>query len=616
MGYASLAECVADLRASGQLFVFDEEVAAELEVSAIQRRLFRCGGPAILFTRVRGCAFPMLGNMYGTEERARYVLRHGYRAVEQVIGLKARPKSFFVEPHRKLGTALQLPNLLPRRVSPTVAPVLRHRASLSQLPRHISWPGDGGPFITLPQVYSEDPKCAGWMRSNLGMYRVQLEGNEYQRGRQIGLHYQLHRGIGIHHTRARKLGVPLHVNIFVGGPPALALAAVMPLPEGLPELSFAGLLGGRGVRLTRCPESPLALAAEADFVIVGRIHPDLLLPEGPFGDHLGYYSLRHDFPVLEVDAVYHRPEAIWPFTTVGRPPQEDTIFGRLIHELTAPALPSVLPGVTAVHAVDAAGVHPLLLAQARERYTPYQDERRPQEILTAASAILGQGQLSLAKYLFIVSHDDDPFLDIHDIPAFFQHLLERVDWRSDLHFRTQTNYDTLDYSSGALHRGSKLVAAAAGPVRRALPCQLPELRLGSEWTGLGMVMPGVLTLSGPAYQIDRALGVDVRLRDLAASMPPGHPFLSFPLWVIADNAEFCAASLNNWLWVTFTRSNPAADVYGVGEFIHQKHWGCTGPLIIDARSKPHHAPVLEEDPEVARKVEAWAAPHGPLHGLF
>jgi 4-hydroxy-3-polyprenylbenzoate decarboxylase len=358
------------------------------------------------------------------------------------------------------------------------------------------------------------------------------------------------------------------------------------------------------------------LAAEADFVIVGTIDPDIILPEGPFGDHLGYYSLRHDFPVLQVEAVYHRPDAIWHFTTVGRPPQEDTVFGHLIHELTAPALSTVLPAVKAVHAVDASGVHPLLLAQARERYTPYSNERRPQEILTAANAILGQGQLSLAKYLFIVSYDDDPFLDIHDIAAFFQHLLERVDWGSDLHFHTQTTYDTLDYSSGSFHRGSKLVVAAAGPPRRALPRQLPELRLGPEWKAMGMVFPGVVTLSGPAYHFDRSSGCDTALRDMAASIHPGHPLYRFPLWVVSDDAEFNASSLSNWLWTTFTRSNPAADVYGVGEFLYQKHWGCTGPLIIDARSKPHHAPVLEEDPDVARKVESWAARGGPLHGLF
>jgi 4-hydroxy-3-polyprenylbenzoate decarboxylase len=266
--------------------------------------------------------------------------------------------------------------------------------------------------------------------------------------------------------------VPLRVNIFVGGPPSLTVAAVMPLPEGMPELAFAGLLGGHRLPLV-CRPGELPMPAEADFVITGSIDPARLLPEGPFGDHLGYYSLAHDFPVLRVERVYHRPGAIWPFTTVGRPPQEDTTFGAFIHELTGPLIPSVLPGVHAVHAVDAAGVHPLLLAIGSERYVPYAAGRRPQELLTQANAILGQGQLSLAKYLFIVAREDALRLDVHDIPAFFRHVLERVDWRRDLHFQTRTTIDTLDYSGSGLNEGSKVVIAAAGDVRRTLPIEVP-----------------------------------------------------------------------------------------------------------------------------------------------
>src|SRR5439155_1263669 len=161
--------------------------------------------------------------------------------------------------------------------------------------------------------------------SNLGMYRVQLSGGEYEPDREVGLHYQIHRGIGVHHAAALRQGVPFRVNLFVGGPPALTLAAVMPLPEGMPELAFAGALGGRRVRLA-CPQGRerLPVFADADFCIVGTVDPERLLPEGPFGDHLGYYSLAHPFPVLNVERVYHRDGAIWPFTVVGRPPQEDT----------------------------------------------------------------------------------------------------------------------------------------------------------------------------------------------------------------------------------------------------------------------------------------------------
>src|SRR5207248_10765310 len=303
---------------------------------------------------------------------------------------------------------------------------------LDRLPQVQCWPSDGGAFITLPVVYTEDPDRPGFSRSNLGMYRVQLSGNQYEINREIGLHYQIHRGIGVHHAAAIRRGEPLRANIFVGGPPALTLAAVMPLPEGLPELAFAGALGGRRVRLVQARQGDmkpgLPIAADADFCITGTVDPALQLPEGPFGDHLGYYSLAHPFPVLNVEAVYHREGAIWPFTVVGRPPQEDTGFGQIIHELTGPVIPTVVPGVHAVHAVDAAGVHPLLLAVGSERYVPYAERRKPQELLTCANSILGQGQLSLAKYLFIAAREDDPALDVYDIPAFFRHMLERVDW--------------------------------------------------------------------------------------------------------------------------------------------------------------------------------------------
>jgi 4-hydroxy-3-polyprenylbenzoate decarboxylase len=463
----------------------------------------------------------------------------------------------------------------------------------------------------LPQVYTEDADRPGWARSNLGMYRVQLAGNEYEPNREVGLHYQIHRGIGVHHAAAIRRREALRVNVFVGGPPAMTVAAVMPLPEGLPELAFAGALGGRRVAMV-APDGCLPMPAEADFVICGSIDPEERKPEGPFGDHLGYYSLRHDFPVLRVDRVYHRDGAIWPFTSVGRPPQEDTTFGALIHELTGPIIPSVVAGVHAVHAVDAAGVHPLLLAIASERYVPYASVRRPQEILTIANALLGQGQLSLAKYLLIVAHEDAPSLDINDIPRFFGHLLERVDWRTDLHFQTQTTIDTLDYSGRGLNEGSKVVIAAAGPARRTLATEVPGgLRLPEAFQNPRVVLPGVLAVKGRPYE---ETSEDVA--SFGQFFRTGDPIESFPLIVIVDDSEFASRSLRNFLWVTFTRSDPAPDIDGIGAFTTKKHWGCTGPLVIDARIKPHHAPPLLDDPEVERTVDALAAPGGPLHGVY
>jgi 4-hydroxy-3-polyprenylbenzoate decarboxylase len=606
MGYSSLRACVADLERTKQLVRLDEEIDPYLEAAAIQRRVYAARGPALYYSRVKGCRFPMVSNLFGTIERTRFLFRDTLRAVRHLVELKIDAAAFWRSPWRYRDVPRSLWFLRPKFVN--AGPVLASETTISALPQLVSWPKDGGAFITLPQVYTEDADRPGWRHSNLGMYRVQLSGNQYVPERQVGLHYQIHRGIGVHHSAALRRGVPLRVNIFVGGPPALTMAAVMPLPEGLPELAFAGALGGRRVRLIDRRDGSLPIAADADFCITGIVEPELLLPEGPFGDHLGYYSLQHPFPVLRVEKVLHRPDAIWPFTVVGRPPQEDTSFGQIIHEITGPIIPTVVHGVHAVHAVDAAGVHPLLLAIGSERYVPYAPPRRPQELLTSANALLGQGQLSLAKYLLIVTREDNPELDVHDVPAFFRHLLERVDWQSDLHFQTRTTIDTLDYSGDGLNEGSKVVIAAVGPRRRTLPKGLPpDLTLPAGFAKPRVCLPGILAVEASAAS---------RVEDFCENYTPGDGINAFPWVVVVDDSDFVARSVNNFLWVTFTRSNPAADVHGIGAATVQKHWGCAGALVIDARHKPHLAPPLEEDPETMRRVEALAAPGKPLHGII
>jgi 4-hydroxy-3-polyprenylbenzoate decarboxylase len=617
MGYRNLRECVSDLERRGQLVWIEPEIDPHLEMAEVQRRVYAAGGPALYFERVKGCAFPMVSNLFGTPDRTRFLFRDTLAAVRRLVELKIDPAAFWKNPWRYRDVLSVLWHTLPRRVR--TGPILARQTTVSQLPQLQCWPHDGGAFITLPQVYTEDVDQPGWRHSNLGMYRVQLSGNKYEPDQEVGLHYQIHRGIGVHHAKALRRGLPFRVNIFVGGPPALTLAAVMPLPEGLPELVFAGALGGRRIHLVypdpNGATSSMPIPAEVDFCIQGTVDPERQLPEGPFGDHLGYYSLAHDFPVLNVEKVYHRPGAIWPFTVVGRPPQEDTCFGEIIHDLTGPIIPTVVAGIHAVHAVDAAGVHPLLLAIGSERYVPYARERRPQELLTCANALLGQGQLSLAKYLLIVAREDDPGLDIHDIGAFFRHLLERVDWQTDLHFQTCTTIDTLDYSGTGLNEGSKLVIAAAGHKRRTLAAELPGgLTLPQGFGEPRVCLPGILAVQAPAYP----KGGGDPPADVArfSQAMQSAPLASFPLVLLVDDSDFTARTLNNWLWVTFTRSNPAADVHGVGAFTRQKHWGCAGPLVIDARIKPHHAPPLEEDPAVSRRVEALAVPGGPLYRII
>ncbi|MGB4846209.1 MAG: UbiD family decarboxylase, partial [Ferruginibacter sp.] len=402
MYYPSLEACLLFLEKNNQLIRIKEEVDPYLEMAAIHLRVHEAGGPALLFENAKGSRFRTASNIFGTLERSELIFGDTLKTVQRLIELKDDPVKAIKSPIKNLSAGLAALKALPKK-NPLSKSVLFEEVKITDLPQIHHWLKDGGAFVTLPQVYTEDIDKPGIMHANLGMYRIQLSGNNYVQNEEAGLHYQLHRGIGVHQTKANKKGQPLKVSVFVGGPPSHSVAAVMPLPEGISEMTFAGVLGKRKFRY--CYVDGFCISTDADFVITGLVYPNENKPEGPFGDHLGYYSLTHDFPVMKVQKVYARKNAIWPFTVVGRPPQEDTSFGQLIHKMTGRALQQEIPGLKEVHAVDAAGVHPLLLAIGSERYTPYAPVKQPAEILTIANHILGTGQLSLAKFLFITADD-------------------------------------------------------------------------------------------------------------------------------------------------------------------------------------------------------------------
>ena len=611
MGYKNIQQCILDLEKCGQLIRIKEEVNPYLEMALIQRMVYANKGPALLFENPKGCSFPMLGNLFGTIERTNYIFRDTLNTIEKLVKLKTEPFNFMKNPMSFSKIPFHAKNIFPKKVHN--GPVLDNVTTLDKLPQLVSWEKDGGAFITLPQVYTESPGKGGFKNSNLGMYRVQISGNKYEKD-EAGLHYQIHRGIGVHHSEAIELNKPLKVNVFVGGAPSMTVAAVMPLPEGMPEISFAGLLAGHRIPFIT-HHNKLPMPAEADFCLTGYIIPDKLKPEGPFGDHLGYYSLVHDFPVMKVEKVYHRNDAIWPFTTVGRPPQEDTSFGKFIHDITGELIPDVLPGVKAVHAVDAAGVHPLLLALGSERYTPYNKEKIPLELLTISNAILGHGQLSLAKYLLISTESDMRDISINNIKEFFIRILEIADFRTDLHFQTATTIDTLDYTGQGLNLGSKLVVAAVNKGKKELVDKLPEnLNLPEGFNSPKVVCKGILAIKGPNAKTKRGNNSSDIVK-FVRFFKKDNPINQFPLIVIVDDTDFVSADFDNFLWVTFTRSNPATDVYGIEPFTKCKHWGCKGALIIDARIKPFHAPVLEDNPDVIRSVKKLAEKGKSLHGI-
>lgn len=598
MSYPSLEAALQDLEKHGMLLRVGEEVSPDLLMPKMAEIATKESMPALLFEHVKGSPFRAAANIFGTMERAHFLFRDTWKKAETAIAFHADPISILKHPAR-LAT---LPGIgisaLPRKS--LFAPILSRTTTLDRLPQIRLHREDGGAFLTLPQVFSQYPG-APILQSNLGMYRIQISGNEYVPNRECGLHYQIERDIARHHEAAIRENRPLKVSVWLGGPPAHTLAAIMPMPPELSELTFAGLLGGRAFRYRNF--DGWKISSDADFCILGEVAPDLK-PEGPFGDHIGYYSARHEFPYLRVKKVFCKKNAIFPFTTVGRPPQEDSIFGKLIGELVRPIVPASLPGICEMNAVDAAGVHPLLLAIGRERYTPYLSEREPMELIKEANALLGYNQVSLSKYLFIAAREDSSRLDTHDIVNYLVHILERVHLDRDIHFQTETTIDTLDYSGKRLNHGSKVIVAAVGsPIRqlgRSPNDGISDLSLPPGFSSPRLVFPGVVVIQGSSQ---------ASIGELAKALFRWNFRERFPLVTVADDSSFTARTLDNWLWVTFTRSDPARDIYGANSGFEQKHWKCEAPLIIDARTKPCLQGIVEDDPklEAQAKEILWKA---------
>ncbi len=611
MYYRSLEDCLLHLEKNRQLIRIKEQVDPHLEMAAIHLRVHEAGGPALLFENVKGCTYRAASNIFGTIERSRLIFSERLRLIQQLIQLRNNPSSALKHPLQSLQTGLQSLKALPLKISSS-KPVLTNEINITDVPLIQHWPKDGGAFVTLPQVYTEDVEQPGVQHSNLGMYRIQLTGNDYKLNKEAGLHYQLHRGIGVHQTKANALNKPLKVSVFVGGPPAHSLAAIMPLPESISELTFAGLLSGR--RFRYCYQDGFCVSTDADFVITGEVYKNENKPEGPFGDHLGYYSLQHDFPLMHVHKVYAKKNAIWPFTVVGRPPQEDTAFGALIHEITGDLLSKEIPGLKEINAVDAAGVHPLLLVVGSERYTPYSVTQQPAELLTIANRILGTGQLSLAKFLFITA-DEMQNISTKDIQQYFDFLLRRINLKRDIHFYTNTTIDTLDYSGTALNAGSKVVFAAYGIVLRDLCIEVNDsFNNLKDVTDVRMIIPGVICLETKRYTSKQ--NADAELNALKDQLKQdAEAIKDCPVIVVCDDAAFTSAKLNNFLWVTFTRCNPSHDIDGVNSFYENKHWGCDN-LIIDARIKPHHAQVLEKDVQTEKNIQRLFNKGGSLYSVL
>jgi 4-hydroxybenzoate decarboxylase subunit C len=567
------------------------EVDPYLELAEIHRRVIAQGGPALLFERVKGSRYAVVTNLFGTARRIELafgpkpeaLVREAVRVAESLM--PPRPAKLWQ--HRALALeALRLGTRNTRRAP--VTQVMDKPARLDELPVLTTWQEDGGPFFTLPLVYTEHPSTR---KHNLGMYRMQRYDPQT-----TGLHWQIHKGGGFHYHEAESLNRPLPVTMFLGGPPALILAAIAPLPEDVPELVLASVLAGERVRMTKNPlgDERHRLVAEAEFALVGHVPPHTRRPEGPFGDHYGYYSLQHDYPVFQVEAVFHRRDAIYPATVVGKPRQEDFFIGDYLQKLLSPLFPLVMPSVRDLWTYGETGFHSLCAAVVRERYK--------REALVSGFRILGEGQLSLTKFLLLT---DTP-QDLHDFRALLEHVLARFAPESDLFIFANVSMDTLDYTSGKINEGSKAIMLGLGQPVRELPREfrgeLPrDVRRAEVFCG------GCLVVEGLPYAEDE---------EQAARLARDVSFRDWPLVILHDDASV-AHSAADFLWATWTRFEPASDIYAAETSVRRHHISYSAPVVIDARMKPGYPAELIVRPDIAELVDKrWREyfPHGLERG--
>ncbi|HWP34156.1 MAG TPA: UbiD family decarboxylase [Thermodesulfobacteriota bacterium] len=563
------------LRTRGELLEVEAPVDPRLELAEIHRRVAAVGGPALLFRRVGTSPFPVVTNLFGTP--ARIELAFGRRPERLVRELATAVRTLLPPSPRTLWAARRLlreafrVGLATRRSGP-VLEVVEQPPRLDRLPALTLWPEDGGPFITLALVYTEHPETR---QHNLGLYRLQVYDSST-----TGMHWQIGKGGGFHYAVAEGRGEALPVTAFLGGPPALVLAAIAPLPEPVGELLLASLLLGERLPLVPSPVGPHRLVAEAEFALVGRVPPRVRRPEGPFGDHYGYYSLRHDYPVFEVEATVRRRDAIYPATVVGKPRQEDFHIGNYLQTLLAPLFPLVMPGVRDLWSYGDAGFHSLAAAVVAERY--------PREAMTSAFRILGEGQLALTKVLLVT---DTP-QDLRDFPRLLEHLLARVRWERDLFVLPNLSMDTLDYTGPEVNRGSKAIVLGVGDPVRTLPRAFAG-EPPADVRGVAPFCAGCLVVAGRPYAEDP---------EQPARLARHPAFAGWPLLVLADDLA-PARSAARFLWQVFTRFEPAADLHAAAAEVARTHLVRRGPIAIDARMKPAYPKEVEPAPETVRLVD-------------
>ena len=581
--FPDLRTFLEQLRRDRDLVEITAPVDPVLEAAEIHRRVIAAGGPALLFTNIKGAAFPLATNLFGTPRRA--ALAFGRRPLDFIKRVVHLAETVLPPTPAKLWGArdvgLELLKVGTKRLATgPVREVVTNDVRLDRLPVITCWPDDGGPFVTFPLVYTQHPEKPG---HNLGMYRMHV----YDKA-STGMHWQIGKGGGFHYGRAEARNEALPVTVFLGGPPALILSAIAPLPENVPELMLASLIAGERLPQVAGPNGhPHPLIASAEFALMGQVAPRVRRPEGPFGDHYGYYSLQHDYPVFDVQQIAHRKDAIYPATVVGKPRQEDFFIGDLLQDLLSPLFPLVMPAVEQLWSYGETGYHSLAAAVVKQRYK--------REAMASAFRILGEGQLSLTKFILLT----DRLVDLKDFRATLEHVLARTDPRTDLYVFANLSMDTLDYTGPVVNEGSKGVWLGLGDPVRDLPRMFtPPTPPPLDVTDVRVFCGGCLVVGTRSFADDPQ----------APSRVAVHPaFAGWPLVVVSDEPDRATRSDMNFLWTTFTRFEPAADLYSAAQRVVRNHIAYEPPVVIDARMKPWYPAEVTCRPDVAATVtQRWS----------
>ena len=577
MPFADLQAFLAHLESIGQLQRVRVEVDPVLEAGEIAQRVLRAGGPALLFERPKGASMPLVMNIFGTMDRVRAALGRDPEGIgEQLVQAVQRlnpPSLSSLWQNR--GVLSQLRHMRPANVGAGICQEISEQPDLSKLPILKCWPGDGGRFITFGMVITHNPRTGV---RNLGLYRLQMFGYD-----QTGMHWQSMKGGRGHYWEAEEQGKDLEVAVVIGADPILMMSSILPLPEDIDEIGFAGFLRGRSVPMVRAKTLGMSVPASAEIILEGVVPAKERRVEGPFGDHFGHYSEAAEFPVFHIRRITRRRNAVYAATVVGKPPQEDKFLGLAAGAMVGPLIKLIHPNVVDLAAYVGAGFHNLLVASVKERH--------PKEVLKTAMALLGTGQLSLTKVLVLVEASCDP----RDFRRVLREIGQRFDPENHMWLLPFAPLDTLDFTSFTMHVGSKLVIDACGPVLRKDPNPPPMdyTRLDPRIEKWKLLDGGFLVVtareSGRAV-VENVVGARPDIRFAVAVSPD----------VDLDDDE-------NLQWGIFTRFDPARDMI----FSEQRFAGARpvyrGIVGIDATWKRGYPLPLEMDESIVKLVDSrWS----------